>query len=248
MPTIRAVVLGGILSMSLAGVANAGSIPGPGCWCYEDSLHCYNMRRDVSGWWGEVGANHTFTMCQDRYGNSSVWEDNWASPGYSQNNLGNAWVEEDMGCIKIDSLFAAKAETDQGFANACPGYAACAGDNSGYECQNSYWPLDACYCFPWQMGFRSRLEHRFVIDCPAPGTGGGGSGGGSSDPSEYDYGPYYGDDWPQYEDDGASLWRICMDYCTATSRSRIYQNGEWVEISTGCIEWNTDCWLEWVYN
>jgi hypothetical protein len=240
------VVVVGILSTSLAGMAKAGSIPTNGCWCLDDSLHCYNMRRDVSGWWGELGANHTFTKCEDRYGNTSVWEDNWASPDYSQNNLGSAWVEEDMGCIKLDSLFAAEAETNQGFANACTGYAACAGDNSGSECQSSYFPLDACYCFPWQLGFRSRLQHSYVIECPV--QGGGSGGGGSSDPSEYDYGPYYADNGPWYEDDGTSLWRVCMDYCSATIGSAIYSNGEYIGGSVSCVEWNTECWLEWYYN
>jgi hypothetical protein len=246
MRPIGLIVAVGILGLSLAGVASAGSIPTNGCYCLDDSLHCYNMRRDVSGFWGEVGANHTFTMCQDRYGNTSVWEDNWANPNFSQSNLGGAWVEEDMGCIKLDSIIAAKADADQAFGNACPGYNDCAGNNSGYNCQNSYWPFEGCYCFPWQMGFRSRLQHAFVIECP---TQGGNLSGGSSDPSDYDYGPYYPDEWPQYEDDGVSLWRVCIDYCTATVGSYLLgPNGERTGGSTSCVEWNTECSLEWYYN
>lgn len=246
MRTIRWSIVVGILSLSVTGVANAaGSIPPAGCWCYEDSLHCYNMRRDVSGWWGELGANHTFTMCKDRYGNASVWEDNWALPGYSQNNLVNSWVEEDLGCIKLESLFAAKTETDLRFGDACTGYNTCAGDNPGSECQNSYFPPDGCYCFPWQMGFRSRVEDAFVIECPVQGGGGGGV---TSDPSDYDYGPYYPENGPQYESDGTSLWRVCVDYCTATEGSAVYFNGERIGGSVACIAWDTDCWLEWYYD
>lgn len=245
-PTNLVICVTGILAMSLAAVAEAGSIPSPGCSCLDDSLHCYNMRRDVSGSWGQAGANHTFTMCQDRYGNTSVWEDNWASPGLSQEALASAWVEEDMGCIKLDSLVTSKWVVDMTYAVECPGYAACAGDNMGSECQGSYWLPSGCFCFPWQYFFRSLLDHSFVIECPV--QGGGGGGGGSTDPSDYDYGPYFADDWPQWEvDDGASLWRVCIDYCTATSGSAVYSNGEYIGGSVSCIEWQTDCWLEWFY-
>lgn len=244
----RLVVVGlGLVAMATAGAAGAATIPPEGCWCFEeDSLRCFNMRRDVTNWWGELGADHTFTMCQDRYGNSSVWEDNWASRDYSQNNLGAAWSVEDLGCIKIDSLFAAKAQTDNAFADACPGYEACAAQNDGWACQGSYWLPDACFCYPWQLVFRSHLETGHVVSCPA--QGGGGGGGGSSDPSDYDYGPYFPDDWPQYEDDGTSLWRVCVDYCTATGGSAVYSNGQYIGGSVSCIAWETECWLEWHYN
>jgi hypothetical protein len=226
-----------------AGAVQAGEIPWDGCWCGGEALHCYNMRRDVSGRLGETGANHTFTLCKDRYGNTSVWEDNWAGTGYSQSHLDDAWVEADMGCINLDSLFAAKSQTDQGFANACSGYDACAGDNPGYVCQNSYWPPAGCFCFPWQMGFRSRLQDSWMIECPVQGGGGAGN---SSNPSDYDYGPYTPDNGPVNESGGSSLWRVCYDLCTSTTGSAVYYHGEYIGGTVACSSYTTECQLLWM--
>lgn len=242
---MRRAVIFGILGVSLASVAEGGAIPGEGCWCLEDSLHCYNMRRDVTGWWGELGADHTFTMCKDRHGNASVWEDNWAMYDYSRENLESAWSVEDLGCIKLDSILNAKAVTDQLFSNACTGYAACAANNAGSECQWSYDPFEGCFCYPWQLGFRSRLEHSNAVECTV--HGGNGDGGDSTDPADHDSDPYFPDTYPWEDNGGAQLWRICVDYCTATTRTSLIIGGNVTNTSVSCVDWNTECWFEWFY-
>jgi hypothetical protein len=223
-----------LANASWASVASAGVIPEPGCTCDSTSVHCYNMRRDVTIFLGIP--NHTFTMCEDAYGNRTVFEDNWAVPNYSQDSLGSAWVESDLGCIAIDSLNPAKAAADDYMSGLCPGYNECAGANGSLTCQLSYGPFNpgmtyagACFCFPWQDVFRARLYDMFVQVCSPAG---GYTGGGSENPSDYD-GPWFLNEGEREH----NLW--CYERCEAVSCSRL--NG--VFVSCGCTNWSLQCAL-----